>query len=66
MTIQLYVKEWRASRALTLEELSKRSGISAPHLSRIERGQSEWSASHLEAFAKAFGVEPQELFKPPA
>lgn len=47
---------------LTLRELSARSGVSASHLGRIERGERFPSAHILRKIARPLGSEEDELF----
>ena len=55
------IREWREHRGLTQERLAARIGISAPSLSRIERGDQPYSQPILEALADALGCEPAAL-----
>jgi len=50
------VKAERSQAGLTLAELSERSGVSVPMISKIERGQVSASLSTLNALARAVGV----------
>ncbi|ODT73273.1 MAG: hypothetical protein ABS75_00935 [Pelagibacterium sp. SCN 63-23] len=50
------VKGERSRAGLTLTELSSKSGISAPMISKIERGQVSASLATLSAIAQAIGV----------
>ena len=56
------IKQQRISIPLTLQELSKISGVSSSHLGRIERGERFPSARILRSIAKPLGFEEQELF----
>jgi len=47
--------------SLTLVELAERSGVSASHLGRIERGERFPSARILRRLAQPLGVEEGEL-----
>jgi transcriptional regulator with XRE-family HTH domain len=47
--------------SLTLAELAERSGVSASHLGRIERGERFPSARILRRLARPLGVEEGEL-----
>jgi len=55
------IKEQRKKMALSLEKLSKISGISISHLSRIERGNRRPSIRTLKKIAKPLGFDLQEL-----
>jgi transcriptional regulator with XRE-family HTH domain len=56
------IKQQRISLSLTLQELASRSGVSASHLGRIERGERFPSAHILQRIAKPLAFEEDELF----
>ncbi len=56
------LKQRRVMVPLTLQELARASGVSAPHLGRIERGDRFPSAHILRKIAKPLGFEEAELF----
>ena len=56
------LKQQRISLSLTLQELAARSGVSASHLGRIERGERFPSAHILQKIAKPLAFEEDELF----
>ncbi len=56
------IKQQRISLSLTLQEIAARSGVSASHLGRIERGERFPSAHILQRIAKPLGFEEDELF----
>jgi transcriptional regulator with XRE-family HTH domain len=56
-----FIREWRQSRGLTLEQLADRIGITHASLSRIERGLQPYSQPQLEAIADALQTEPASL-----
>ena len=56
------LKQQRISLSLTIGELAARSGVSEPHLSRIERGKRFPSAPILRKIAKPLGFGEDELF----
>ena len=56
-----FIREWRLSRGLTLEQLAERIGITHASLSRIERGLQPYSQPLLEALADALQTEPASL-----
>jgi len=56
------LKQQRISLSLTLQELAGRSGVSASHLGRIERGERFPSAHILQKIAKPLAFEEDELF----
>jgi transcriptional regulator with XRE-family HTH domain len=55
------IRELRQERGLTLAELAKQLGISASHMSRLERGATAPSFSVGAALARELGVTAQEL-----
>lgn len=56
------IKQQRIAVPLTLQELAAKSGVSASHLGRIERGERFPSAHILQRIAKPLGFEEDELF----
>jgi transcriptional regulator with XRE-family HTH domain len=56
------IKQQRISLSLTLHELAAKSGVSASHLGRIERGERFPSAHVLQRIAKPLSFEEDELF----
>ena len=56
------IKQQRVSLTLTLQELAARSGVSASHLGRVERGERFPSAHILQRIAKPLAFEEDELF----
>ena len=56
------LKELRAKRGLTLDELAKRSGVSRSMISLIERAESSPTASVLDKLAASLGVTLASLF----
>jgi len=59
-------RELRAARALSLEALASRSGVSRSMISLIERGESSPTAVLLEKLAAGLGVTLPSLFDAPA
>ncbi|CAN5759791.1 hypothetical protein BH23CHL2_BH23CHL2_06890 [soil metagenome] len=55
------IRALRLERGMTLDQLAAGAGISASHLSRLERGQAEPSFTVAAALAKAIGVSLSEL-----
>jgi len=55
-------RQQRVMMSLTLEGLAGRSGVSASHLGRIERGERSPSARILRRLAKPLDFEEHELF----
>ena len=56
-----FIRDWRQSRGLTLEQLANRIGITHASLSRIERGLQPYSQPLLEAIAHALQTDPASL-----
>jgi transcriptional regulator with XRE-family HTH domain len=50
------VRDQRAARGLTLDQLAKRAGLSTAHLSRIESGDRQPSLGALISLSRALGV----------
>lgn len=57
------VRQLRAERGYTLEELARRSGVSRSMLSVIERGESSPTAVLLDKVASGLGVTLASLFE---
>ncbi|MBM4790635.1 helix-turn-helix transcriptional regulator [Streptomyces sioyaensis] len=55
------LRELRTARNLTLAALAKQTGISAPHLSRLEKGERQPSIGGLLQIARVYGVSLSEL-----
>lgn len=55
------IRELRIERNMTLDDLAQRAGISASHLSRLERGQTAPSFKVAADIAREIGVKPSEL-----
>lgn len=47
----------RVKLNLSLREVAKKMGISAPFLSDLERGRRNWTAKHLNGFNNAIGIK---------
>ncbi|MBI4304276.1 MAG: helix-turn-helix transcriptional regulator [Chloroflexi bacterium] len=56
------IKQQRISLSLTLQDLAAKSGVSASHLGRVERGERFPSASILRKLANPLSFEEDELF----
>jgi transcriptional regulator with XRE-family HTH domain len=54
----------RVSRGLTLKDLEERGGISATHVSEIERGKASPTVGALGRIAVALGMRPATLVEP--
>src|SRR6266540_4709833 len=55
------IKLKRISRGLTLKDLEERGGISATHVSEIERGKASPTVGALGRIARALGLRPATL-----
>jgi transcriptional regulator with XRE-family HTH domain len=60
------IKLMRVSRGLTLKDLEERGGISATHVSEIERGKASPTIGALTRIAHALDVRPAVLVRPRA
>jgi transcriptional regulator with XRE-family HTH domain len=58
------IKLMRVSRGLTLKDLEQRGGISATHISEIERGKASPTVGALGRIARALGLRPATLVEP--
>jgi transcriptional regulator with XRE-family HTH domain len=56
------IRKHRLERKLTLEQLSKKAGLSKSFLSQIERGLAEPSITSLKKIAKQFGFSVVNFF----
>ena len=56
------IKQQRVALSLTLQDISTKSGVSASHLGRIERGERFPSAHILQRISKPLGFEEDEIF----
>lgn len=54
----------RELKGWTQEELSRRSGIAATNISRLENGHMELGKHRAIALAQAFGIHPATLMFP--
>lgn len=57
----LRIKQLRAQKKLSQEELSYETGFHRTYIGMIERGERNISLSHIAVFAKAFGLNVSEL-----
>lgn len=56
-----FLKEWRKHRGLTQEQLAARVEMSTANLSRIEKGQQDYTQAVLEALADALQTDPASI-----
>jgi transcriptional regulator with XRE-family HTH domain len=55
------IRNWRNARGVSLRELAERSGVSAPMLSQVERGETSPTLAVLFRIAGGLGVEVGQL-----
>ncbi len=58
------IRVLRVTRGLTLKELEQRGGISATHISDVERGRASPTVGALARIAHALGLSPAALVEP--
>ena len=58
------IKMLRIARSLTLKDIETRGGISATHVSEIERGKASPTVGALGRIAQALGVRPACIVEP--
>src|SRR2546425_10447332 len=58
------IKLLRIARGLTLKDLEERGGISATHVSEIERGKASPTVGALGRIARALDLRPATLVAP--
>lgn len=56
-----FIREWRAYRQLTQQQLAERIGIDKSYLSKIETGRKRYDQPFLEAAAEVLRCEPADL-----
>ncbi len=62
MTVeQRTIKEWRARRFLTQQELGEKVGVSYMSISNWENGIKTPRAKHMRALAAALGIGPEQI-----
>lgn len=61
--IELLIKEIRKQQNITLDELSKKSGVSKSHINDIENNKKEPTLTIAVAIAKALDVQLTDLFR---
>lgn len=57
------IKEIRAEKNITQEELSKNSGLDRSYVSSIENGKRNSTIKAIDSIAKALGVSLSDIFK---
>ncbi len=63
MHIEILVKDVRRQKGMTIAGLSRKSGVSAAHLSDIEKNFKSPSLLVMVRIAKALNVDITELYK---
>lgn len=63
MRIEILLKDIRIRKGYSLDQLSKKTGISKSHLNYIERNEKEPSLSMAIIIAQALGIKLEELYK---
>ena len=61
--IELLIKEIRKEKGITLEQLSKMTGVSTSHINDIENNKKEPSLSIAIMLAKALKVNITEIYR---
>ncbi len=61
MALKLRIRELREDKGLSGKELAAIVGVSAPHLSEVERGKKNVNNHLLERIAEALEVEEKDL-----
>jgi transcriptional regulator with XRE-family HTH domain len=56
-----YMRAWREARGISLDEMTRRIGLSKPSLSRIENGKTPYYQDVLEAYAEVLDCTPGDL-----
>ena len=56
-----FIRQWRKSRGLTLEQLADRVGSTHATLSRLEKGLHPYKQPLLERIADELGTDPSSL-----
>ena len=63
MKIEIIIRKVRLEKNMTLETLSRLSGISKGHLSKIERQERDPKLTTMIMIAKALKVDISDLYK---
>ena len=63
--VSINIKNLRKKQKLTLTMLSKKIGLAASSLSRIERGELNIHANLLQKLAEVLNTSPQSFFSDP-
>lgn len=63
MRVEIFIREIRENKKMSLYTLSKLTGMSKGHLSRIERRETEPTITSLARIALALNVDITKLYK---
>lgn len=63
MRVELLIEKIRKEKGISQEKLAKLSGISAAHISYLERGERRATINVLVQIAKALNVDEKELYR---
>lgn len=63
MRVEILLREIRKERKMTLDTLSKLTGMSKGHLSRIERKETDPTITSLARIALALNIDITKLYK---
>jgi transcriptional regulator with XRE-family HTH domain len=58
-----WIRRLRHERHMTLAQVSKKSGLDASLISRLERGQKKATARDVIGISKAFDIDEQEILR---
>lgn len=59
--VPTYIRAWRQSKSMSLEQLASRIPMDKGNLSKVERGILPYNQEMLERIADALGTEPASL-----
>ena len=57
------LRKLRIDRAMTLQQLSKKSGVQIATLSRMEHDKAQGTVNNYNKISKAYGMKLSDLFK---
>lgn len=62
---RLYLKHWRAEKALSQADLAQLAGVDRVTINQLEVGRHRPRPSTIRKLASALQLEPQDLFRDP-
>ena len=62
MKVEILIKKERLEKGISIDELSRLSGVSKGHLSRLERGERVPSITTLCKIAIGLNIKPEKLY----